>query len=439
MNKSYETYKDSGIDWIGKIPSHWEVKKLKHEISLKGRIGWKGLRFDEFQENSYAYLVTGQDFSESDIAWNKCYQIDKERYEEDPFIQLSNGDILVTKDGTIGKVAMVRGLDKPACLNSGIFVLKQKRKIFQQQFLYRLLCSHLLSEYNTYTQTGATILHLYQNVFDNMPLVLPPFSEQQAIAAYLDEKCGKVDSLVAELEQQVSDLSDLKKSEITRVVTKGLDPNAPLKESGLEWIGKIPSHWNVQPLKRICVMKTGGTPPDKKGINTDGVGYPWITAQDFDESMRIKNFSQYITSEAVDDCGYKLYPKGSVLLVCIASVGKIGLIDTPSYANQQITAIMPNEKMNSVYLLYMLNALSPKIVADASSNVVPIVNMSYLSTFSVIVPNLSEQQAIADYLDAYSSKIDATISEIKAQIADLKLYKQSLISEAVTGKIRVTD
>ena len=95
--------------------------------------------------------------------------------------------------------------------------------------------------------------------------------------------------------------------------------------------------------------------------------------------------------------------------------------------------------MNSVYLLYMLNALSPKIVADASSNVVPIVNMSYLSTFSVIVPNLSEQKAIADYLDAYSSKIDATISEIKVQIADLKLYKQSLISEAVTGKIRVTD
>ena len=123
--KQYEAYKDSGIQWLGKIPSHWAVTPLKFNLSLKGRIGWNGLKSDEFKEESYAYLVTGQDFVGKDIDWKSCYQIDQARYDEDPFIQLSDGDLLVTKDGTIGKIARVLNLDKPACLNSGIFVVKQ--------------------------------------------------------------------------------------------------------------------------------------------------------------------------------------------------------------------------------------------------------------------------------------------------------------------------
>ena len=117
----------SGIEWIGDVPKHWDINKLFNLCTIKGRIGWKGLRSDEFKENSYAYLVTGQDFKSADIDWKKCYQIDKERYDEDPYIQLNEGDLLVTKDGSIGKIAKVGKLDKPACLNSGIFVLKQRK------------------------------------------------------------------------------------------------------------------------------------------------------------------------------------------------------------------------------------------------------------------------------------------------------------------------
>ena len=126
----------SGIEWIGDVPKHWDINKLFNLCTIKGRIGWKGLRSDEFKENSYAYLVTGQDFKSADIDWKKCYQIDKERYDEDPYIQLNEGDLLVTKDGSIGKIAKVGKLDKPACLNSGIFVLKQRKDIFYPNYLY---------------------------------------------------------------------------------------------------------------------------------------------------------------------------------------------------------------------------------------------------------------------------------------------------------------
>jgi type I restriction enzyme S subunit len=210
----------SGIDWIGDIPEGWEVNKLFNLCTIKGRVGWKGLRSDEFKENSYAYLVTGQDFVSSDINWKNCYQIDKERYEEDPYIQLSNGDILVTKDGTIGKIAKVSGMDKPACLNSGIFVLKQRKKTFFQNYLYWYLSSPLLLRYNTFINTGGTtIIHLYQNVFERFSMIIPPMQEQIAIATYLDKKCSEIDNLIALKQQKIEKLMDYKKSVIYEAVT----------------------------------------------------------------------------------------------------------------------------------------------------------------------------------------------------------------------------
>ena len=214
----------SGIDWIGEIPEGWEINKLFNLCTIKGRVGWKGLRSDEFKENSYAYLVTGQDFISSDINWNNCYQIEKERYEEDPYIQLSNGDILVTKDGTIGKIAKVSGMDKPACLNSGIFVLKQRKETFFQNYLYWYLSSPLLLRYNTFINTGGTtIIHLYQNVFERFPMIIPPMDEQITRATYLDGKCSEIDNLIALKQQKIEKLMDYKKSVIYESVTGKTD------------------------------------------------------------------------------------------------------------------------------------------------------------------------------------------------------------------------
>ena len=210
----------SGIDWIGEIPEGWEINKLFNLCTIKGRVGWKGLRSEEFKENSYAYLVTGQDFVSSDINWRNCYQIDKDRYDEDPYIQLSNGDILVTKDGTIGKIAKVSGMDKPACLNSGIFVLKQRKEVFFQNYLYWYLSSPLLLQYNTFINSGGTtIIHLYQNVFERFSMIVPPMEEQIAIATYLDEKCADIDHLTVLKQQKIESLKDYKKSVIYEAVT----------------------------------------------------------------------------------------------------------------------------------------------------------------------------------------------------------------------------
>lgn len=215
------TMKDSGVEWIGEIPEHWDKGRIKNYFHLHGRIGWNGLRSEEFKVDSYAYLVTGQDFINKDINWKNCYQICKERYEEDKFIQLNEGDILVTKDGTIGKIAVVSNLDKPACLNSGIFVVKQyEPKIYNSNYLYWLLVSPLLCTYNDYVNLGGTtIIHLYQNVFEKMPVILPPPSEQQSIADYLDKKCAEIDRMIEIKKEKIEKLKTYKKSIIFEYVT----------------------------------------------------------------------------------------------------------------------------------------------------------------------------------------------------------------------------
>ena len=253
--------KDSGIPWIGEIPEGWSVCRLKNYFTLHGRIGWNGLRSDEFEENSYAYLVTGQDFTAKEIDWNRCYQIRKERYDEDKYIQLSDGDILVTKDGTIGKIAVVTKLNKPACLNSGIFVVKPKdTSVFNPNYFYWLLESPLLKSFNNYMNLGGTtIIHLYQNIFERMPLVIPSKKEQEIIADYLDRKCSEIDKMIALEEKVIEELKAYKQSVITEAVTKGLNPDVPMKDSGIEWIGKIPKQYMLSKVKFHIRIKSGDT------------------------------------------------------------------------------------------------------------------------------------------------------------------------------------
>lgn len=204
-----------------------------------------------------------------------------------------------------------------------------------------------------------------------------------------------------------------------------------MKDSGVEWIGKIPSDWKHVLLKYVCKFKTGGTPKNKEGIDFDGE-YPWITPNDFNESLHIRESKQKISHESVISNRYSLFPAGSTLLVCIASVGKVGIIEQDSYSNQQITALKPLSKIVPKFLMYATVACSDVITFKASSNVVPIINTKTLGTIAIPIPTLTVQTKIADFLDQKCSEIDALTSDIQTQIDTLEEYKKSVITEAVT-------
>lgn len=211
--------KDSGIAWLGQVPEHWEVRRIKDTTKVKARIGWQGLRSSEFLTTSDYFCVTGTDFKEGRIDWSNAHCVEKERYDQDRNIQLKIRDLLLTKDGTIGKVAIIDELPKKATLNSGVFVIRPKRDAYLNEFMYWILVSGVFQSFIDLMKNGSTINHLYQNVFVQFAFALPPLEEQRAIATHLEAQTQKINAIIALISRQVDTINRLRQALINEVVT----------------------------------------------------------------------------------------------------------------------------------------------------------------------------------------------------------------------------
>lgn len=345
-----EQMKPSGIDWIGEIPQGWNLKRIKYLSTLKGRIGWQGLTADEYVDEG-PFLITGTDFINGTINWDTCVHITEERWGEAPEIHIKNGDLLITKDGTVGKVAIVSNLEGKASLNSGVLLIRTFDG-FDKRFLYWTLLSDEFWVWFKLKNAGnSTIIHLYQNDFAEFCYTFPNVIEQKAIADFLDEQCGRIDGIISDLEKQIETLQKYKKSLILETVTKGLNKNAPMKSSGINWIGNIPFQWDIKRIKDVSKMQTGTTPPNNEGVNIDGDGVNWFTPGDFIEgSIELLNSEKFVNDETIQRESIKIYPKYSILFVGIASIGKLGYFENACYSNQQITAIKTNNMEKTIVL-----------------------------------------------------------------------------------------
>jgi type I restriction enzyme S subunit len=211
--------KDSAIEWIGEIPEHWEIHRIKDFTYVKGRIGWQGLRSSDFLDTGDYYCVTGTDLIDGLINWSDCYFVSKARYEQDKYIQLKVGDLLITKDRTIGKTALVDASPKDSTLNSGLFVTRPLKDKYLNIFLYWVLNSSVFRNYIDLTKGGSTIQHLYQNVFDRFLYCCPPLTEQKEISDYLSRKSSHIDQIIQSINMQIESQKELRKTLINDVVT----------------------------------------------------------------------------------------------------------------------------------------------------------------------------------------------------------------------------
>ena len=214
-----EEQKSSHYSWIESYSNSWDLGKIGSLCYLKGRIGWQGLTASEYQETG-PYLITGTDFVDGKINWETCEHITEKRYEEATPIKVKNGDLLITKDGTVGKVAIVSDLIGKASLNSGVLLVRGLTKKYINKFLYYVLNSSVFWSWFEKKQKGnSTIVHLYQEQFSGFIFPLPSISEQELIVAYLDDKCSKIDELIFIKEEKIETLKAYKKSLIYECVT----------------------------------------------------------------------------------------------------------------------------------------------------------------------------------------------------------------------------
>lgn len=421
-------FKDSGIEWIGQIPREWSVELIGNNIK---EINDKN---DDSSEDNALQFKMGSIISKKggDSKYNPESLA--------AYTKVKEGDIVINGlnlsfDLISQRVGLVR---EKGVITSTYLTLRPS------SLLHSVFVNYLFKAYDNCKAfhgmgRGLRQILAYREL-KNQKLIYPPLPEQQKIADYLDKVCGEVDEMVALQETMIEELKAYKQSVITEAVTKGLNPNVPMRHSGIDWIGEIPEHWEVRRLKEVFILKTGTTPKEyDKGLE-HGSLINWFTPSDIDEMNCELNGSQrYLSKEVAQNEGIQLYPKGSLIFVGIgASAGKIGYANVEGYSNQQITAIIPrNAHCYSKYFYYYMIADRKRIRDNAFFTTLPIINNSYLSGVKVLFPAIEEQRAIASYLDTKCSEIDSLIALKQAKIDELKEYKKSVIYEYVTGKREV--
>ena len=249
--------------------------------------------------------------------------ISVERFNGTADIHIQENDLLITKDGTIGKVAVAKNCPDMVSLNSGVMLIRNVRRYkYYDKYLYYILMSEQFHLWYELSQNGAsTIKHLYQEQFYNFTFSFPSIPEQTAIASYLDDKCSAIDDVIAQAKETIEEYKSWKASVIFEAVTKGLDPNVEMKDSGLQDIGKYPAYWRQLRIKHRYTIVCGATPtdnPENRGGEID-----WIGPADMQDFGIIKAGKRYISQSGYHSCGTTLFPAETVILSTRAPIGKI--------------------------------------------------------------------------------------------------------------------
>lgn len=414
-----ESMKASGIEWIGDVPAHWEHKRLKYTSTLAGRIGWQGLTSEEYRTEG-VHLVTGTDFKDGRIDWESCVRVTEARWAEATQVQLYEGDLLITKDGTVGKVAICRNMPNKASLNSGVMVIRQKLPM-STRFLYWVLESPVFWGWFSDVNAGAsTISHLYQADFYNFGFYVPPtVQEQEQVAAVLDVETTKIDRALNLLEQELVTLEQLKKSMIHEAVTKGLDPSARMRPSEVEWIGEIPEHWGVKRLKYLCRMNSG-TNLTSEEISETG-DYPVYGG----------NGIRGYYSKFNNDSSRVLVGRQGALC------GNVQLGVAPFWATDHAVVVKELSGYGKEYAFYALTAMNLNRLSMAAAQ--PGLSVEKITCEFSPVPPSVEQESVASALESKVVGIETVLEMKHEQLEILKQQRQSVIFEYVTGKRRVSE
>lgn len=416
------TMKHSGIPWIGDIPSHWEVDAIGNLYSE---------RKDKVSDKEYAPLSVTKNgvLPQLETAAKTDNGDDRKLVKVGDFAINSRSD----RRGSCG----ISQYDGSVSLINTILTPKTE---MNPQFYDWLFHTTVFAD-EFYKWGHGIVDDLWTTRWQEMKhisIVVPPLSEQKAIADYLDKHCAEVDEMVSLQEKIIEELRAYRQAIITETVTRGLNPNAPMKDSGVEWIGQIPEGWEIKRLKNLFALQTGTTPDNYEEQSDENVW--WFTPSDVTEEGNVIIKSERVLSKKnIVEQKIALFPIGSLIFVGIgASAGKLGYAAIEGYSNQQITALIPKKNnICSKYFFYFMCADKKRLKDNAFYTTLPIISNSYLAQNLIISPTLSDQQAIADYLDKKTAEIDQLITIKQRKIEELKEYKKSLIYEYVTGKKEV--
>ncbi|WP_082054399.1 restriction endonuclease subunit S [Methyloterricola oryzae] len=438
----YDSYRDSGVEWLGEVPEHWGISRLGFESWVRARLGWKGLKAEEYVEDGFVFLAT-PNIKGVNIDFENVNFINQYRYDESPEIKLRVGDVLLAKDGsTLGTVNVVRYLPRPATVNSSIAVITP-HKALNGFFLYYLFQSSYMDSTIQRIKGGMGVPHLFQEDLNKFYTPLPSLLEQQSITAFLDRETAKIDALIAEQQRLIELLKEKRQAVISHAVTKGLNPDAPLKDSGIEWLGEVLAHWEVKRIKNLSSVISKGTTPTSIGADFTSDGIRFLKAENITEIEVSDQPEFYISEEAHATLSRSALQEGDVLVVIAgATTGKAAVLDArllPANTNQAVSFIRPKDKRLSNYINCWLNTnmVRRTVLLNSVQSAQPNLSMEDLGNIPLPLPPFAELIGIATFLDRETDKLDTLTAEAQTAITLLQERRTALISAAVTGKIDV--
>ena len=417
--------KESGIPWLGKIPEHWEISRFKY-----------------FYCSNMGETILAQDLEDEGIPIYSATE--EERYFgriKNPKIKLKEGDFVIPARGTIGAVKLVKELS--TCTQTTIYSKQQKYSV--PSYVYYFLIGfreHLFR----FIQTAIPQITVSQ-VNDN-PLLYPPIEEQKAIADFLDKKTHQIEEFITKKQKLITLLEEKKQTLINQCVTQGLDSSISLKDSGVEWLGKIPTHWGVKKLKLLFGIGSGLgiTKADFVSSGIPCVSYGEIHSK-YPCRLDTKIHSlPYVSEDYLESKPQALLKKGDFVFADtsedIEGSGNFTSVqsDEPVFAGYHTIVLKPKtQRIHSPYFSFLFDSLAMRnqVRKEVCGVKVYSITKSILREIQCLIPPLEEQKAIAEYLDTQIAKIDLAISKIKSQINLIKEYKSTLISEAVCGRIGI--
>jgi len=430
----YPKYKDSGVEWIGDIPIDWTTIPIKRLSPVKRGASPRPIADPKYFDDNGEY------------AWVRIADVSaSNRYLENTTQQLSEigsslsvkqfpGDLFLSIAGTVGKPIITK---IKCCIHDG-FVYFPNLKV-DPEYLY-----YVFSTGEPYKGLGkwGTQLNLNTETVGYIPISLPPYEHEiSRIVKFLDEKTAQIDDLISKKQKLIELLKEKRAAIINQAVTKGLNPDAPMKDSGIEWLGEVPEHWEVIRMRYVFKLLSGNGFPNHCQGKIEG-DYPFYKVSDINlNGINVSLANNYVTRADVVKNGWTIIPKKSILLAKIGEALKKNhrkinvsecLID-----NNMLVLIKKNNSYNISYLYYLMLLID--MVWFINPGAVPSIDLNKLRDFFVAIPKKAEQKQIAAHLDRKTSKIDQTTSKIEKKIELLKEFHTALISEVVTGKIDVRD
>ena len=440
----YDSYKDSGVEWLGKIPTEWSTPFIKNLVEIKITDG-PHLTPNFVDEGGIPFLsVESIQNSKIDLSRRRGNISVEDHLEYSKKCKPKWNDILLVKSGSVGKLTIV-DIEDEFNVWSPLSLIRIKKKGNPKYFYYFFHTDYfqtllkLNSGINTQPNIG-------MGVIENLKVVSPPLSEQQQIVSFLDTKTSLIDSLIEKTQLKIELLKEKRTSLINEVVTKGLNPNVEMKDSGVEWIGEIPSHWELTKMKFEVEIfgRIGFRGYTTEDIVNEGEGVITISPSNIKNDVFNLENRTYLSWEKYHESPeIKIFKDDIILVKTGSTIGKTSIIPdgVPEMTINPQLVVLKNVKLFPKFLYYQTTCkfIKESFDIEQTGSTTPTISQEKVNDFPLVKPPISEQQQIVEYLNEQTQKIDKTISIEEKRIELLKEYRQSLISEVVTGKRKVIE